>query len=384
MKVCDLALYSPSTSSGVKTHIANKIQYVESRPGIEHVVIVPGETERVESQGRSKVMTVRGVPTFYPGIRIALNIRRIAKILAVESPDIVELNCQYTLGWAAFLARKKRSMPVVGVYHTDVPACAKHWARPAGKALASGLERIVEFYEGLIYRHCNLTVILNSSMADRVARLGVHSYKCLPCAVDVHTFHPSQRDPAFRQQLGLASANQKTILYAGRLSAEKELDVLFRAYERLSPQEFALVIAGDGPLASDVTRRAATQPGVHYLGHVEDRAALARIYASADLFVTPGRYETFGMSTLEALACGLPVIGIRESGSAMLVTPEIGKLVGAGDAGELAAAITDMATWPAERTRAACHAFARRFSTDNVFDEYFGIYRELIDRARAA
>jgi hypothetical protein len=55
--------------------------------------------------------------------------------------------------------------------------------------------------------------------------------------------------------------------------------------------------------------------------------------------------------------------------------------VGAGDAAELAAAIADLATWPTDRTRDACHAFARRFSTDNVFDEYFGIYRELIDRA---
>ena len=380
MKVCDLALFSPSTSSGVKTHIANKIQYVESRPDLEHVVIVPGETERTESQGRTKVMTVRGVPTFYPGIRIAMNVARIAKIVEAESPDIIELNCQYTLGWAAFLARKRRPMPIVGVYHTDVPACAKHWARPAGTALASGLERIVEFYEGLIYRHCTLTVILNAAMADRVTRLGVHTVRCLPCAVDVSTFHPGQRDPAFRQQLGLA-AGRKTILYAGRLSAEKELDVLFRAYARLSPQEFALVIVGDGPLASDVTRRAATADGIHYLGHVDARPDLARIYASADLFVTPGRYETFGMSTLEALACGVPVVGIRGSGSAALVTPEIGRLVGAGDDGELAEAIADLATWPADRTRDACGAFARRFSTDNVFDEYFGIYRELIDRA---
>jgi alpha-1,6-mannosyltransferase len=381
MKVCDLALFSPETSSGVKTHIANKIDYVSSREHIEHVVIVPGKEDRVSAQGRSKVIMVRGVRSFYPGIHIGINIGRIARIVENESPDVIELNCQYTLGWAAFLATRRRRTPIVGVYHTDVPACARHWARHAGHVIASTVERVVEVYEGLIYRHCTATIILNAAMSDRVKRLGVRRVHCLPCAVDAAMFHPKRRDPDLRVRLGIAP-EQKAILYAGRLSPEKELDVLFAAHDRLSPRDFVLLIAGDGPGVEAVKRHAAAHPGVKYLGHVESRADLAALYASSDIFVTPGRYETFGMATLEAISCGLPVVGIRDSGTATLVPPQIGRLVRAGDAADMAGSISTIAAWCLDRTREVCHAFAsERFSRDVVFDQYFGIYRDLIDAA---
>src|ERR1700704_1650113 len=231
MKICDLALFSQSTSSGVRTYIESKIEYVSRHPHIEHVVIVPGEKDEVRVQGRSKMIAVRGLPSPYPGIRIGVNIGRIANLIESESPDIIELNCQYTLAWPAFLATRQSRIPIVGVYHTDVPACVRHWARTMG-VIASAAERIVEWYEGLIYRHCTLTIILNPGMTDRVRRLGVHRVRCLPCGVDADTFHPSRRDPRFRERLGV-TPDQKVLLYAGRLSPEKELDVLFAAYERL-------------------------------------------------------------------------------------------------------------------------------------------------------
>src|SRR3979409_1013500 len=101
-----------------------------------------------------------------------MNIGRIADLIEHESPDIIELNCQYTLAWAAFLATRRSRIPIVGVYHTDVPACVRHWTRRMG-VIAPIAEWIVESYEGLIYRHCTLTVILNPRMRDRVRRMGV-------------------------------------------------------------------------------------------------------------------------------------------------------------------------------------------------------------------
>src|SRR5262249_29837420 len=112
MKVCDLALFSPETSSGVKTHIANKIQYVSKRPDLEHVVIVPGKRPGVSTRARSKIIVVPGVPTMYPGIRLGVNFPHIANLIKEEAPDIIELNCQYTLGWAAVLASRSRRIPM--------------------------------------------------------------------------------------------------------------------------------------------------------------------------------------------------------------------------------------------------------------------------------
>lgn len=384
MKVCDLALFAPSSSSGVRTYISSKIDYVRARSDIEHVVIVPGPSDRLGTDGRTKMVVVRGVRSPYPGVCVGLNLARIARLIDREAPDIIELNCQYTLGWAAFLATRRRRTPIVGVYHTDVPACARHWALPAGRMVASAVERIVEFYQGLIYRHCTLTILLNARMGDRVARLGVHRTRCLPCGVDPAMFTPARCDPAVRRRFGITPA-QKVIFYAGRLSPEKELDVLFGAFERLPHPDFVLMIAGDGPNAAAVTRYAATHAHVHYLGHIDSRVDLATAYASSDVFVIPGRYETFGMSTLEAMASGLPVAGIESSGTASVVPPHAGVMARPGDAADLAAGIRTVTAWDPDATREACHRFAAtRFAWDQVFDRYFAMYRELIASAARA
>jgi alpha-1,6-mannosyltransferase len=378
MKICDLALFSESTSSGVKTYIASKIDYVGRHPGLDHVVIVPGSTDTERSCGRSKVIVVRGARTPYPGVRLGLNLGKIARIIAREAPDLIEVNCQFTLAWAAFMATRARQTPVVGIYHTDVPACARHWARGGGHLVAAAVERLVELYEGLIYRHCTLTVLLNDRMQDRIARLGVRRTICLPCGVDASLFHPERRDDAFRMHLGI-EPHQTAIFYAGRFSPEKELDVLFEAYEQLPPGDFVLVLAGDGPDVAAIRNRARTDATVRYIGHVESRADLATAYASTDVFVTPGRYETFGMSTLEAMSSGLPIVGIKTSGTASFVPPEAGVMATAGDASDVARAITEIAAWDRITTARTCHRLAADgFSWDRVFDRYFAAYAELV------
>ena len=378
MKLCDLALYSPEATSGVRTYISAKIAYVGRRQDIEHVVVVPGQDIGTRFDQRTKVITVPGLKSPYPGVRIGANIPAIAALIEREHPDVIELNCQYSLPWAAFLATRRSRAPIVGVYHTDVPACARHWARRAGAVIASGVERVVELYERLIYSHCTLTIILNPAMRGRVERLGARRIECLPCGVDIEMFHPRHRDDAFRRQLGITPA-QKALIYAGRLSPEKELDVLWAAFAQLPADEYALIIAGGGPDAADVAARVATLPNVKYLGDIASRAELARAFASADVFVIPGRYETFGMATLEALSSGLPVVGIRESGTATIVPGDLGILTPAGDARALATAIARVATWPREATAVASHAFAAKsFAWDRVLDRYFAIYRELL------
>ena len=381
MKICDLALFSPETSSGVKTYITSKVEYARTRDEIDHVVIVPGRTPGVEIQGRSKVVVVRGVPSFYPGIRIAVNPWTVAEIVERERPDIIELNCQYTLPWAAFLATRHSRTPIVGVYHTDVPACVRHIARGVGDTIAAAAERLTEWYEGLIYRHCTMTIYLNPGLRHRLERLGVDRMCCLPCGVDARTFSFSRRDPEWRARLGIGP-DSTVLLYVGRLSPEKEMDVLFDAYQQLPGRQFVLAIVGDGPDAEATSRYARTHAGVRYLGHIESRDALATAYASSDIFLSPGRHETFGMATLEAISSGLPVVGIAGSGTASFVPQEIGVLVGAGASAEFAHAILAVSSWPLDSLRAECHAFAAaRYGWEGVFDRYFEVYHRVIEDA---
>jgi alpha-1,6-mannosyltransferase len=381
MKLCDLALFSPKTSSGVRTYIANKIQYVHSRrASLQHIVIVPGQEDSVSIEGSTKVIVVRGVPCFYPGLSIAINIGKIADIIEHEAPDLIEVNCQYTLPLAAFLATQRRRTPIVGVYHTDVPACVRHMTVNAGPTMSALFEKMVALYIGAIYRHCTMTVILNSMMRARMDQLGVREMCYLPCGVDVTTFNPQRSDPAFRRRYGIGP-DQIILLYVGRLSVEKELDVLFAAHARLCPERFVLLIAGDGPQTDLVRKHADAHSSVRYLGHFDNLSDLAVVYASSDIFVIPGRYETFGMATLEAIASGLAVVGIQGSGTASIVPEEIGVLTPAGDSGAMAVGATTVAQWPRERVRNVSSSFAsENFAWESVLDEYFKLYRRLVNK----
>ena len=379
MKLCDLALYSPETSSGVRTYIENKVRFINAQAEpINHVLLVPAKEDKVLIEGRSKIYYVRGIPSLYPKVRLVANILKAAKIIEAEAPDLIELNCQYTLPWAAFLATRKTRLPVIGVYHFDLPACVRHITRRAGRPISSLCEKIATFYVSLLYRHFTRTLILNDSMAPKLRALGVDRIESVPCGVDTATFNPCQRDSEFRQRLGIPP-DQRILLYVGRLSPEKEIDLLLRAYACLSAKDYTLLIVGDGPEGETVKRHCAGHQGVKYLGHFDSHRELARVYASSDVFIMPCRNETFGMATVEALASGLPVVGIAEGASRDLITPDIGALAQPGDGQDLANKIATVAQWNLEPVRERCQAYAAtRYSWESVFARYFEIYRNLI------
>jgi alpha-1,6-mannosyltransferase len=379
MKICDLALYSPETSSGVRTYITNKIAYINARAEpIDHLVVVPAEEEKIVYVGRSRIHYIRGIRTFYPKTRIALNIWKAAKIVQREAPDLIEVNCQFTLPWAAFLATRNHRIPVVGVYHTDIPTCVACLTKSWGRPISSILESLTQFYIGLIYRHFTTTIIASDALTDRLHHLGVRRIERLSRGVDLATFNRSRRDPNFRKRLGMAPG-KKILLYVGRLSGEKEIGLLLRAFECLPAQEYDLLIIGEGPETEEVNRYSRFNPAVKYLGHYDSPTDLAAAYASADVFVMPGRYETFGMATVEALACGLPVVGIEGSGSAAIITPQVGALARPGDPRDLARKISVVAGRNGDSIRGDCQELASaRYSWDKVFGDYFRIYHRLL------
>jgi alpha-1,6-mannosyltransferase len=383
MKLCDVALYSPETSSGVRTYIKNKMRYVSARPQpMEHVLLVPGREDKLVVQGRSRIYYVRGMRSFYPKVRLVANIVKVARIIEAEAPDLIELNCQFTLPWAAFLATRKSRVPVIGVYHFDLPACVRHITRNAGRPIASLCERAASFYVSLLYRHFTRTLILNESMAPKLRDLGVDRVETVPCGVDIATFNPSRRDLGFRQGLGIHPA-RKILLYVGRLSPEKEVGLLLKAHSRISANDYVLLVAGDGPECKKIKRYEVEHSGIKYLGHIDSPKDLARIYASSDVFIMPGRNETFGMATIEALACGLPVVGVAAGGSRALITPEVGALARPGDPEDLAAKILSVANRDSHSLSDRCHSFvATDYSWEKVLVRYFEIYKRLIDEKK--
>ena len=127
------------------------------------------------------------------------------------------------------------------------------------------------------------------------------------------------------------------MVYCGRLDREKQVEVLVEAHALL-PKALGvrLALIGDGPLRPRLAAAAAADTSVVVLPYQRQRSALATLLASADVYVTAGPFETFGLAVVEAQACGLPVVGVAAGALVDRVPPRAGRLGPTGDARAMA------------------------------------------------
>jgi glycosyltransferase involved in cell wall biosynthesis len=167
------------------------------------------------------------------------------------------------------------------------------------------------------------------------------------------------------------------------MAREKNIRHLVGALDHLGDMQPAphLVLVGDGELREVVQREAARRANVTWVPYCESTNKLADLYSAADLFVHPGKYETFGLVALEAQACGTPVMAVREGGVEDAIAGEtITRIARNGTAAGLAAGIRhflkrgdDEAQRAARRRR-----IEQQFSIDGMFERLFSLYAHLI------
>jgi alpha-1,6-mannosyltransferase len=361
--------------------------FVRSVPGLQHVLIVPGATDSVTRNDTTTTYTVasRLVPgsTAY---RLLLRSDKVLRILRAELPDVVEVHCAYNLPWTAMLHRRRHGSMVSGVYMTDLPvAYVESPLQPrVGRRVAGAARAVAERYVASLYDRCDVAIAISPVMADRLRGLGVHDVHCVPLGVDLDVFHPSRRDEQLRARLGVREG-ELLLIYAGRLDREKRPDLVLQAFARLPPTPGAhLVLVGDGPLRNELAAHASTIGRAHVLPFEEDRLQLARLLASADVYVSAMAFETFGLSVVEAQACGLPVVGVRAGAMVDRVreapSPD-GFLVTPGSPDALAGPIlhTQPEEWRSMGRRARARVEAE-FSWSRTFRTVLEIYRQALKK----
>jgi alpha-1,6-mannosyltransferase len=350
-------LYAPR-SGGVRRYLNSKRAWLATeRPDVRHTLVVPGARDAYDGQGR---VSIYAAPLpFGDGYRWPVVKQAWMERLVRQRPDIIEAGDPYTPGLAALRAGDALGVPVVGFCHTDLGALAAlhigEWA-----------EKPVQRRWAAIYRQFDQAVAPSRFIAGRLIEAGVSNAIGLPLGVDVDIFHPGRGDPAgLRARLGL-SARHRILVFAGRPAREKRLDVLVEAVERLGDDYVLLLIgAGAGAPASD---------RVICMDYQRDPRALAGILASCDAFVHANDNEPFGLVVLEAMACGLPVIGVASGGVAESVDASVGALATASEAGALADAIESVF---ARDVRIVGHAARRRAEDRHGWDSVFGTLCEI-------
>jgi len=206
------------------------------------------------------------------------------------------------IGLAALAIAKLMHLPIYGTYHTSLPQYTRHLTEDF--ALEEMMWRFVLWY----YNQMDLVFAPSHSTANELIAKGLapHKVRVYPQGIDTQRFHPCKRNGFYEKnhQFG----KELKLLYVGRISKEKNLDVLVQTFAALHQEQgdMGLIVVGDGPYRTEMERKLKDTPAV-FTGYL-DGEDLAQAYASADLFVFPSTTDTFGNVVLEAQASGLPVV----------------------------------------------------------------------------
>ena len=220
---------------------------------------------------------------FTPDLHLASNAKAtIAPMIHDFAPEAIHIATEGTLGLAARGWCLKTQRPFTSSYLTKFPEFAQMGSGQSPDLIYAKLRQF--------HLPAARLLVPTASIAEELQARGFTHLHVWPLGVDTDLFHPRQRAPL--------DLPRPVHLYVGRISAEKNLTAFL---------DLALpgskVVVGDGPLLRELRQR---YPGVVFRGRLEGKN-LAQIYASADVFVFPGRVDTFGLVILEALASGLPV-----------------------------------------------------------------------------
>jgi alpha-1,6-mannosyltransferase len=374
--VVDTTMFWSPTGGGVRRYLQTKHAWLAQQPGWRHTLAVP--LVAGEPVGPA---TLPSLPLpASGGYRLPLRRAAMARVLDGLAPDLIEAGDPYRVAWAARDAARRRGCAAVAYCHSNLASMARLAAGPRFGATAA---RWAERYARRVYDGFDLVLAPSRSMAAHLADWGVARVACQPLGVDTRAFHPTRADPAWRLRHGWP-ASTRLLVYAGRFAAEKHLDVLAAAVERLG-SPYALAVIGAGPVPPPRSARVVVLPFL-------DTAELATALASADAFVHAGDQETFGLSVLEALACGTPAVVRAAEGLGELVDGAgfhrsgdgpVGVAVHSGTAAAFAEAITALFEHDAEAVAAAARQRAEASDWQRVLPELTGHYLRLLGRESA-
>jgi alpha-1,6-mannosyltransferase len=378
--VLDITEFFGDTTGGVRTYLLEKAKYVQRHPSLRQVLVVPGARDEILEAGGVRCYRLHGpsIPTQKP-YRFMLATRSTTRIVSHERPDLIEVGSAWCAPWLVHLARGALNVPAVWFYHSNFPRIiaprpsAAGWARLTASALAWR-------YVRRLGRLVQATIAPCRAVARELEDAGVENVAHVPLGVDLERFTPARRERAgdTRRRFGLPDG--PLALYAGRIAAEKDIDILLSGWLDVERRTGArLVLVGAGPALRWLRR---TRGGVRaiWLPYERDRDLLADLYAAVDLVVAPGSAETFGLAALEALASGTPVLSADRGGVAETVASSgAGRLYTSGDAGHLA----EVATGLLDEDLPALGRVGRRYAEENhgwdtVLDRLFQTYRRVL------
>jgi phosphatidylinositol alpha 1,6-mannosyltransferase len=268
---------------------------------------------------------------------------RVRRDLERFNPNVVHVSSPDIVGHRAVSWARRRQTAVVASVHTRFDTYLEYYHLQSLEPLVrAGMRRFYHRCEVVLAPAPSTATILRAQRMNRDIEIWTRG-------IDREQFNPERRDMEWRRAQGILD-DEMVIAYLGRIVMEKGLDVFADAIHAFAALglKYRVLVIGEGPARSWFEQQL---PDAIFTGQLTG-TDLARALASSDLFLNPSITEAFGNVTLEAMACGLPVVAAESTGATNLVHPgKTGALVDGSEPRQFAAALAAYARDPKQRRR---------------------------------
>lgn len=312
MESLRIAFYSDTylpAVDGVVTSMLNAKAELEKR-GHEVFIFTSGDASSKKRYSNGRVFVMQGVKFRpYPQYKFAVfPYHAVFKAQSLKL-DLIHAQTPFAMGFTALLTAKLLRYPIIGSFHTMVNSKALQSYHPKNPRLKKFTTKYLWKYTKFFYRRCDATIAPSDIIGRMLKRYSIKNVQVVPNSIDLKRFNPRADGSKARKKLRIRD-NEKVVLYLGRISREKNIDVLLRAAHELRKRKgVRFVLGGAGPMlfAYQETARRLGLGNVTFTGFVKD-SELPGMYAMSDLLCMPSTFETQGIVSLEAMATGKPVV----------------------------------------------------------------------------
>ncbi|MGX7894431.1 glycosyltransferase family 4 protein [Tsuneonella sp. HG222] len=375
-----IALFSGNynmTVDGANKALNRLVEYLQRQGATVRVYSPTIDKPAFQPQGTLVSLPSVAIPT-RAEYRFPLGLNaRVRADLAAFDPHVLHISAPDKSARAAVKWARERGTPVLASVHTRFETYFQYYR-------LGFIAGWVENWIRQLYRRCDALVTPSAGMVDVLREQGMNDDISLwERGVDRQVFSPERRDLAWREAHGIAP-DAVAIGFLGRLVMEKGLDAFAQTIAELARRgvPHRVLVIGDGPARGWFE---SNLPGASFVGF-QGGSDLGRAVASMDVLFNPSITETFGNVTLEAMACGVPVVAARATGSTSLVADGVnGILVDPGDIAGFADALARYVEDPALR---AAHGAAganrsKAYAWDAINQAVADTYLRLIAARKA-
>jgi glycosyltransferase involved in cell wall biosynthesis len=332
-------------TDGYKPHISGITNYIAlNKAHLEkmgHDVFVFTFGDENYQDDEANVIRSPGLPLLDTGFYVNLRYNEKARHL-LRTIDLAHVHHPFMSGSLALRYCRSRGIPIIFTNHTRYDLYAHAYLPVLGELIS---EASMSAYLPVFCRLCDLVIAPSAGMRDVLVSFGVDApIEVVPNGVDIRPFSQASNQ-LDRAQFGF-SPDEVLLIYVGRLGPEKNLSFLLRSFAGTAKayDHIGLLLVGDGPERENLQEQAGylkIDNRVHFAGSIPYEQ-MPDYLGMADAFVTASVTEVHPLSVIEAMAAGLPVLGIQ--------SPGVGDTVADGVTGLLAEE-EDLAVFTARMVR---------------------------------